>query len=171
MRRIIRIQAFKYPNILHYEWEGEILEHTNEYVLVLCKPERKLIHYSKKEVYTIHNLSLEFFSLREWFTVAMQIEHGKITDYYCNIATPSILNGDVLTFIDLDIDLVKRKGEDWKVVDVEEFEINRVKYQYPNELIENALAATESLKVMASKAIFPFDESLLQFMKKGNNNR
>ena len=33
----VNITALKYPNIPHYEWQGELLEKTKDYVLVLCK--------------------------------------------------------------------------------------------------------------------------------------
>lgn len=48
MKEIIRIRALKYPDILHYEWYGELVSKTSEYVLVLCKPGRKLKHYTKE---------------------------------------------------------------------------------------------------------------------------
>lgn len=168
MGKVIRIQAQKYPNIPHYEWEGELLEHTDEYVLVLCKPGRKLIHLSKNQVFTINNTSLEFFSLKDWFTVAMQVEQGKITAYYCNVATPSKF-GEILSFVDLDIDLVKERGKEWEVVDEEEFKMNQVKYQYPTEMINRAIATTAQLKQKALHSVFPFDETLLQVLNRINH--
>jgi hypothetical protein len=38
---MIKLQALKYPDILHYEWEGECLERTDDGMLVWCKPGRK----------------------------------------------------------------------------------------------------------------------------------
>lgn len=164
MKNFIKIKALKYPDIIHYEWEGEILEQTDDYILVLCKPGRKLIHHTKNKVFTIDNTSLEFFSLKEWCTVAMEIEQGKITSYYCNVAMPSVISIDELCFIDLDLDLVKEGNQNWKVVDEEEFEINSQKYNYPSKLKENAIEALARLKENAVNANFPFDETVLKAM-------
>ncbi|NGP45100.1 hypothetical protein G4V62_09060 [Bacillaceae bacterium SIJ1] len=66
MGKRIKIKALKYADNIHYEWTAEMLEHTDEYVLVLCKPGRNLVHHSKNKVFTIDNTSLELFSLKEW---------------------------------------------------------------------------------------------------------
>ncbi|WJV29734.1 DUF402 domain-containing protein [Rossellomorea sp. AcN35-11] len=108
MGEIINIKAMKYPGVLHYEWEGELVSKTSEYVMVLCKPGRKLKHYSKNTTFTIDHTSLEFFSLKNGFTVAMEVENGKIVSYYCNVALPSVLRGNEISFVDLDLDLVKK---------------------------------------------------------------
>lgn len=50
---------------------GEILLKTSDYVFVKCKPGRKLVHHTKNDTFTINNTSLEYFSLKEWFTAAI----------------------------------------------------------------------------------------------------
>ena len=156
MSNTLKIKALKFPNVLHYEWEGEILEKTPNYILVLCKSGRKLIHHSKNDVYTINNTSIEYFSLKDWYTAAMEIEDGVVVSTYCNVAMPSVLNHNELSFIDLDLDLVKRKNKNWEVVDEDEFELNSIKYQYPEELKNEAIKALERLKQEVAKGSFPF---------------
>lgn len=39
--------------------------------------------------------------------MAMEIEDGMIVSYYCNVALPSVLNENVLSFVYLDLDLEK----------------------------------------------------------------
>src|SRR5699024_12448971 len=98
MNNILRIKALKYPNLPQYEWEGEILQKTSDYVLVKCKPGRKLDHHTKNTVFTVDNTALEYFSLKEWFTAAMQIYTASVVSYYCNGAKPTILQTNILTF-------------------------------------------------------------------------
>ncbi|WP_410503114.1 DUF402 domain-containing protein [Exiguobacterium acetylicum] len=62
--------------------------------------------------------------------------------YYCNICLPSVLQGETLSFINLD--LVHRNGE-WQVVDEDEFLENQQLYHYPVELIERVCASMLSL--------------------------
>ncbi|MFD1424199.1 uncharacterized protein DUF402 [Laceyella sediminis] len=106
--------------------------------------------------------SLEFFSFTEWFTAAMQFENGQIVSYYCNVAMPSTVHGDVVRFVDLDLDLVKKAESDWQVVDEDEFRDNSVTYQYPEELIHQAVSSLDSLRLKIANGEFPFDETLLR---------
>lgn len=165
MSKVIKIKALKYPDILHYEWEGELLHHTPDYVLVLCKPGRKLIHHTKNKVFTINNMSLEYFSLKEWFTAAMEIEEGKIVAAYCNVAKPSLFDNGEISFIDLDLDYIQEKYEDWKVVDEDEFESNSMKYNYPVELKNEAVEALAKLKEAVRIGSFPFNNLVLSQLR------
>jgi hypothetical protein len=47
MGEIIHIRALKYKGIIHYEWQGELIKETTDYIMVLCKPGRKLKHHTK----------------------------------------------------------------------------------------------------------------------------
>lgn len=160
------MKSMKYPDIPHYEWKGRLLRKTPEYVMVLCESGRELKHHTKNTTFTIDVTSLEYFFFKEGYTVAMEIEEGKILSYYCNIAMPSMLNGNQLSFVDLDLDVVKRRNEDWIVVDEDEFEVNSVKYGYPAALKEYALMSLELLQNKVSKGLFPFDESDLELVRK-----
>lgn len=160
------MKSMKYPNIPHYEWKGRLLRNTPEYVMVLCESGREMKHHTKNTTFTIDVTSIEYFFLKEGFTVAMEIEEGNILSYYCNIAMPSVLHGNQLRFVDLDLDLVKGRNEDWMVVDEDEFEINSVKYGYPAELKEYALKSLDLLQKKINEGSFPFDGSGLEIIKR-----
>jgi len=91
----------------------------------------------------------------------VEIENREIISYYCNIAMPSVFKNNHLSFVDLDLDLVKRKHDDWEVVDEDEFEINSSIYNYPPELKESANQSLEELKRRINRREFPFDGTLL----------
>lgn len=160
MDNVIYMKSLKYPDIPHYEWKGHLLRKTPEYVMVLCESGREMIHHTKNTTFTIDVTTLEYFFLKEGYTVAMEIEEGKILSYYCNIALPSVLNGNQLSFVDLDLDMVKERYQDWKVVDEDEFELNSVKYGYPAALKKYALKSLELLQQKIVDASFPFDGSV-----------
>ncbi|WP_245840418.1 DUF402 domain-containing protein [Terribacillus saccharophilus] len=165
MNKVIHMKSLKYPDIPHYEWKGRLLKRTPEYVMVLCESGREMKHHTKNTIFTIDVTSIEYFFLKQGFTVAMEIEEGKIRSYYCNIAMPSVLKGNQLSFVDLDLDLVKGRNEDWMVIDEDEFEINSVKYGYPAELKEYALKSLDVLQKKINENSFPFDGSGLGIVK------
>jgi len=165
MKKKMKIQAFKHPNIPHYEWEGEMLEKTDDYVIVLCKPGRELVHHTKGRVFTLENTTIELFPLNEWYTISCQIREGEIKSYYCNIAKPSEITEDAITFVDLDLDLINKFGE-WEVVDEDEFIENSEKYRYSNDLIEKTKKELRKLKEKAEKNALPFHQKIEEYMKK-----
>ncbi|MBO0992461.1 DUF402 domain-containing protein [Bacillus sp. SD088] len=164
MNQTIQIQALKYPNIPHYEWEGELVKQTSEYIIVLCKQGRKLKHYTRNQTFIMDNTSIEVFSLKEGFTAAMEIEGKQITSYYCNVALPSEFENNQIRFIDLDLDLIKKRQGDWQVVDEDEFEENSVKYHYTPELKKRALLELEELKRKVADKEFPFNSGVIKLL-------
>ncbi|MFS0726829.1 DUF402 domain-containing protein [Paenibacillus sp. 1P07SE] len=161
MNKTIHMQALKLPDRPHYEWSGEWVEQNDDYVMVLCKPGRKLVHHTKNNVFTINNTSLELFFLKEWYTVAIGIEEGKVVSYYCNVAMPSLVTDEGISFVDLDLDLIKGPGGDWQVVDEDEFAANSVAFGYSAELQSSARIALARLLERARSGRFPFDDSVL----------
>jgi protein associated with RNAse G/E len=64
----------------------------------------------------------------------------------------------VLNYIDLDIDVLVAPDLTYKILDVEDFEANAKRYDYPNEVQVNARRALiEVIELIDSRA-FPFNE-------------
>src|SRR5207253_684501 len=58
---------------------------------------------------TIHKgtVSFEYFWSNRWYNIFRFLEpDGQFRNFYCNIAMPPSVHGDVLEFVDLDIDVV-----------------------------------------------------------------
>lgn len=155
----ITIQALKYGNHLHYEWNTTLLEKTDTHIFVLGPRGRQLHHYTKQKVFTMETWTIEFFSFDSWFTVSADIVGGKIKQYYCNINQPAKMEGHTVSFVDLDLDYIQIAGE-WMVVDEDEFESNAIKFAYPNDLIHQARQELEALKERVRNNLFPFDGTL-----------
>jgi len=173
MEKHITIRALKYGDKPHYEWETLLLAESNEHMFVLGEYGRKLNHYTKQKEFTMEAWTIEFFSFVSWFTVSANIVDGQIEQYYCNINQPATLQGSTVSFVDLDLDYVQRKGE-WLVVDEDEFASNAVQFGYPEELIKRARQELESLKERVRDHLFPFDgtiETFISRIPKGNSGR
>ncbi|MEJ6949917.1 DUF402 domain-containing protein [Natronospora cellulosivora (SeqCode)] len=163
--KIITVKSYKYNNKKHYQWPVTILEENENYLITKGETGRILTHFTRKKEFIFDKQSIEFFSFKEWFTLAININNQKAESYYCNINRPATWEtDDVLTFVDLDLDLVKNKGEDWKVVDQDEFEENSRKYNYPLELINRTKKELYDLISRVEKKVFPFDGSLLKYV-------
>jgi uncharacterized protein len=164
VKKFINIKALKHPDIPHYEWQGELIEQTSDYVIVHCKPGTQFIHHTKNRTYTTNNNWFDFFFIKEWYTASIEIEHGKIITYYCNVALPPIISNSQISFVDLDLDFVKKHNENWKVVDEDEFELNSSKYDYSAKLKESAFEALEKLKRAVINKEIPFNNEVLNLL-------
>lgn len=157
----ITIQALKYGNLLHYEWNTTLLEKTDSHIVVLGQKGRQLHHYTKQKVFTMDTWTIEFFSFDSWFTVSADIVGGEIKQYYCNINQPAKIEGQTVSFVDLDLDYIWVNGQ-WRVVDEDEFASNAIKFAYPDTLIHQARQELENLKQRVLGNQFPFDGSIVK---------
>jgi len=160
MGKPVTIRAYKYGERLHYEWPAEIIEKTDEYVMVMCRAGRTFTHHTKGKTFIMPYPSIEVFYFNQWYTVAITFQSADRLMYYCNIAEPALLNDDVLSFVDLDLDYIKEPDEDWKVVDEEEFIAHQQQFGYSAQLIARAELALEELKQLIESKQFPFNDAI-----------
>lgn len=102
-------------------------------------------------------LSREFFWTDRWYSVyRFQSKEGRLLRFYCNINTPARLESGVLSFVDLDVDVLVEPDYTYTVLDEEEFEHHSVLYQYPQTYLYNVRAALEELIGLIEARDFPF---------------
>lgn len=156
----------KYGDRPHYEWVTNVLVRRPTFVICYGPPGRPLLHYTKQKTFVADNWSVEFFSTEEWFTVSIDIVAGEIRQHYCNIAEPARLVDGVLSFVDLDLDLVRRTGNDWMVVDEDDLERNASRFGYPASLVATARMELAQLRARIDNCGFPFDGTLEPYVAK-----
>jgi len=165
MNETITIQASKFNNQLHYEWEAKLIEQNEHFALIYCEANRTFIHHSKKKQFKIPYPSLEWFYFDRGYTIAISFKPEGLM-YYCNITLPSKLNNHVLSFVDLDLDYVKEANEEWKVVDEDEFMIHQTVFGYPEHIISYAYQSLEQLQQAVKEMDAPFHLTLPELQEK-----
>lgn len=104
-------------------------------------------------------ISTEFYWLDRWYNVFRFADaNGKLRSYYCNINVPPTLEGHVLSYIDLDIDILVEPDFSYRVVDLDDFECNAARYGYPREFRDHAERALAELINLIESRAFPFGE-------------
>ena len=66
-------------------------------------------------------------------------------------------DGAVLSYIDLDIDILVNPDFTYQVLDLDEFEHHATRYGYSEEVRQNAERAVQDLITMIESRQFPFD--------------
>lgn len=92
---------------------------------------------------------------REWWVAYFYAEHREI-DVYVDIGTPPVWKHQRLTYIDLDLDVVRRLDGTVETIDRHEFDENRALYGYPYDLVEGARGAAYSLASLLRTGREPF---------------
>ncbi len=101
--------------------------------------------------------TVEYYWLNRWYNVFRFLkDDGTTRLWYCNINTPPGFRDGVLSYVDLDIDILVQPDFSFQVLDMEEFEMNARKYGYSAEEKRQAHKALEELIAMIEKREFPF---------------
>lgn len=103
-------------------------------------------------------VSYEYYWLDRWYNV-FRFHHpdGRFRNYYCNINMPPRFDGNVLDYVDLDIDILADDAGNYRILDEDEYAQNAARYSYPDDVRIKVSDAVAELKEMIAKAEFPFN--------------
>ncbi|MCA1593709.1 MAG: DUF402 domain-containing protein [Acidobacteria bacterium] len=105
--------------------------------------------------------STEYFWADRWYSVFRFREpSGKLRNYYCNINTPPCIDGALLSYIDLDLDIIVASDFSYQLVDKDEFSLHSAYFKYTPDLLEHAHQATTELVFLIEQRLFPFDQEI-----------
>ena len=103
--------------------------------------------------------TIEYYWLNRWYNIFRFMKDENVTRlYYCNINMPPSLEDNVLTYVDLDIDILVQPDFSYEILDLDEFEENARRYGYSEEVKSQARAAVPELVSMIVTHQFPFIE-------------
>lgn len=154
------VRSLKYDGHVHREWRARLVEHAGALVVVEGVFESEVKHPSLGTV-APGTLSTEYYWTDRWYSVFRFREpDGALRNYYCNVNCPAEFNGRLLTFVDLDIDVLVAPDFSYSVLDEDEFETHAARYQYPAAVRQQVPRALSALIEMIEERRFPFGESL-----------
>lgn len=161
------IKSFKHNGHLHRTWQQNWLipnqllapEHLEQamHVLINCQTP---IQEADGKLWTSRVPAVSFFIPGEWFNVVALIEDSGIR-YYCNIASPPYLQGDVLTYIDYDLDVIRTADGEYCVVDEDEYEQHKTTYHYPQMVEDKVRDGMSELLKRIERGEAPFCDELV----------
>ncbi len=103
--------------------------------------------------------SLEYYWLDRWYNIFRFAQPGgELRNFYCNVNVPPVLENDVLSYVDLDLDILVAPDYSHQILDADDFEQNAKLYGYPDDVYTNARRAAAELLRMIDAREFPFNE-------------
>lgn len=156
----LQIHCYKHNGSLHQLCDEAIVLQCDDEKIVVANNKAKLTEADGRS-YRAKEPAILFFYKKHWFNVIGQLkEYGLF--YYCNIATPYLIDNNIIKYIDYDLDLRVYPDGGFKILDYNEYNYHRKLMNYPKEIqfiIKNELSNLIELK---RKDIGPFEKGLVE---------
>lgn len=124
---VYQIQCYKHNGKIHRAWsEAVVLDIKKDYI-VFGNNKTKVTE-AEGNVWKTKEPAIMYFFKDRWYNVIAQIKKDGIY-YYCNIASPFIIEENTIKYIDYDLDLRIFPNGEYKVLD-------RLEYQYHKKIME-----------------------------------
>lgn len=127
-----QIQCYKHNGKIHRAWdEAIVLDVQNDYIVF--GNNRTLVIEAQGTWWKTKEPAIMYFFKNKWFNIIAQMKKDGIY-YYCNIATPFILEDNTIKYIDYDLDLRIFPNGEYKVLDRMEYDYHKKIMNYGEDL-------------------------------------
>ena len=152
-----QIQCYKHNGKIHRAWDEAIVLDIKKDYIVFGNFKTKVIE-SQGTWWKTKEPAVMYFFKDKWFNIISQLKKDGIY-YYCNIATPFIIEEGTIKYIDYDLDLRIFPSGEFKILDKLEYLYHKRIMNYDDDLdkvINNGL--DELINYYKDKAIM-FDSN------------
>lgn len=150
------IQSFKHNEQVHRIWRHTKIVEANDDFIVTAHRKSRVYEQSGRAWYT-KEPAVCYFYKDKWFNVIVMFKKTGI-NYYCNIASPYLYDGEAIKYIDYDLDVKLFPDGTYTILDRNEFEHNSTEMNYPEELKDVLEKTLEELVEMIENKENPFNE-------------
>jgi len=141
---------------LHRIWtQAKVLEYTSNQIVVANK--RTRVIESNGRFWHTREPSVVWFFKDHWFNIIGMLREDGVY-YYCNIASPYVIDDEALKYIDYDLDIKVFPNGSYKILDRGEYTVHKNKMHYPEKLRSILEKELDKLKAMVEKKEGPFKE-------------
>ena len=155
--------------VIHcYKHNGEIYESSRvAYVLdikddyIVLGDENVLITKKDGRTWRTKGSAIMFFYKKRWFNIIAQLKEDGIF-YYCNIASPFVIDDHALKYIDYDLDLRVFSDGAFKILDRNEYNYHKKLMNYPDEINYIIKEELSALIEMKKASEFPFNKESIE---------
>ncbi len=155
----IEVRAYKYDGVLHRSWDAKLTRQEGSLVVLDAKFPEEIVHDLLGTIAS-GTRSLEYYWLDRWYNVFRFAQpDGTLRNYYCNVNVPATFDGETLSYVDLDLDILVDPDFSYQVLDVADFETNAIRYGYPADVRIKAREALAELVSLIEQRAFPFSDA------------
>lgn len=156
----LNIHSYKHNGMIHRSWdEATFLKETDEFIIFANY--KTIVTESDGRTWRTKEPAIIYFSKKNWYNIIGQIKTTGIY-YYCNLASPYVIEEHTIKYIDYDLDLRVFPDGSFKILD-------RGEYQYHKKIMNYSQDIDKILKSELSILIdhvrnhdYPFNENAIK---------
>lgn len=163
--RWLAVHCYKHDGSIHRIWDrGFVLENNDDFIIIASK-KAKVVESNGRKWFT-KEPAVTIFAKKEWWNVICMLKSDGIC-YYCNIASPSLVDKDCIKYIDYDLDAKLFSNDDIRLLDEKEYLHHKNKFDYSNELDIVLKYTTRQIVEKMKSRLFPFnDDKIKEYYQK-----
>ncbi len=156
----LETHCYKHNGKIHRIWEESIvIEETEDYLI--CANDKTNVIENDGRSHKTKEPAIVFFYKHNWFNIVAQFkEYGLF--YYCNIASPYLIEDNVIKYIDYDLDLRVFPDGGYRILDKNEYKYHKKIMNYSDELDYILNKELEKLIKMKNNNEGPFNINVVK---------
>ena len=150
-----------------YKHNGEAYQASEETIIldikddyIVCGNYMVDVKEPEGHTYKTKELAIIYFYKHNWFNCIAQLKSFGLF-YYCNMASPYIIDENVIKYIDYDLDLRVFPDGGYKILDYNEYNYHKKIMHYSDDLDEIIKSELSELIEMKRANKGPFDRILV----------
>lgn len=156
----LQIQCYKHDGKIHRAWDEAVVLDIHKDYMVFGN-NRTTVTEAIGNTWKTKEPAIMYFFKEEWFNIIVQFKKDGIY-YYCNIATPFILEDKTIKYIDYDLDLRVFPNGSYKILDRMEYKYHKKIMNYSDELDQVINYSLDDLINKYRNHFFGFDTEINQ---------
>ena len=126
------IHGYKHDGKIHRSWDEAVLLEIHDDYLIFGN-ERTKVTESDGRTWRTKEPAVLYFFYKDWFNIIGQYKKNGVY-YYCNMASPFIIEENTIKYIDYDLDLRVFPDRSFKVLDRGEYKYHKNIMKYPESI-------------------------------------
>ena len=156
----ITVRVLKHDGSEYRHWNATIAQRKGALIVLDAEFESHVQHQLLGDI-PRGTRTIEYYWLDRWYNIFQFLDYqGATRWYYCNVGAPPTVDGEVLSYVDLDIDILVQPDYSYAVLDLDEFEKHAELFGYDDETKRQVRTAVDELISMIEARQFPFGEGL-----------
>ena len=151
-----------------YKHNGEAYQASEETIIldikddyIVCGNYMVDVKEPEGHTYKTKELAIIYFYKHNWFNCIAQLKSFGLF-YYCNMASPYIIDENVIKYIDYDLDLRVFPDGSFKILDRGEYNYHKNKMKYSDDIDYVLKKELSRLIDMAREKTGPFQKELIE---------
>ena len=155
----VYVQFYKHSGSLHRTWsKAQVIDVKDDFVVVVT--DHSWVVEADGRRWLTKEPAICFYYTKRWYNIISMVRKTGIY-YYCNLASPSLYDGEAIKNIDYDLDVKVFPDGEYVILDENEYEYHASVMNYPENVKKIISSQMEELLDLIVNKKEPFDFSYI----------